>query len=143
MTKPSLKPKAIKITYRGWQGHFICNCRWHLNTLVQLGRRKVVVSTVGQYEYPKAIKADMKKIASKYGRLPSVPPTPEDQWEEIGLDRKYETMCFYAKKQDPYNDADVTRGLDFFGAYNNEDDAQVGHMKIVKQVCDYLLKTRR
>lgn len=34
---------------RGWQGHFICRCDYHRNTLIfdQNGSKRYVVSTVG------------------------------------------------------------------------------------------------
>jgi len=42
----------MKITYRGYQGHFICKCNFHLNTLINYENKdkpNIIVSTIGQY----------------------------------------------------------------------------------------------
>lgn len=74
-----------KTEERGWPGHFICAdlCLFRRNTLVTLGERRVVVSTVG---------------AMKDRR--EVPRT-------VGCGRYYETMAFKAERDaDGYWDAD-------------------------------------
>jgi hypothetical protein len=85
-----MKPK---ITERGWAGHFICagRCRFRRNTLIDFGKKKIVVSTVGVM----LLNPDDKKF------------------EPIGLDRHYETMAFWAKKEGAYWDADVQKQVDF------------------------------
>lgn len=85
-----MKPKIIE---RGWAGHFICadRCRFRRNTLIDFGRKKIVVSTVGVM----------------------TSPINEKGFEEIGLNRHYETMAFVAKKDGVYWDADVTREVRF------------------------------
>lgn len=84
--------KEIKRTERGWAGHFICSdsCKFKRNTLLECGETKVVVSTVGNYF------------------------NSRDEYEQVGLNRDYETMAFYV---DPatgaYNDIDVERQIYF------------------------------
>jgi hypothetical protein len=77
-----------KITYRGWPGHFCMGhrCVFHLNTLIEFGEKRVVVSTVG----------DMR---------------PTARIEEIGLDRYFETMAFYAVKEGKYWEANMIKRL--------------------------------
>lgn len=81
----------VTTTERGWAGHFIGadHCRFGRNTLIQKGKIRVIVSTVGNY-------------LTNSG-LP----------EEIGYKRYYETMAFRAKKVGAYWDADVTREYPF------------------------------
>jgi hypothetical protein len=76
----------VKRIERGWAGHFICadRCLFRRNTLLQFGKKKVVVSTVGN------MLLENKKLA-----------------EEIGYDRYYETMSFMADDS-VYSDADVS-----------------------------------
>ena len=78
-----------KITYRSWQGHYICDCRNHLNTLIEYEDKKVVVSSLG------GLFVD--------GKL-----------EKIGAYRYYETFCFMAKEDKfGFVDADVKKRLDY------------------------------
>lgn len=41
--------REVKVTYRGWPGHYILGdrCVFHLNTLLEAGQARVVVSSVG------------------------------------------------------------------------------------------------
>ena len=82
----------VKRTERGWPGHFICGdkCVFHLNTLLEYGNQKIVVSTVGNMVLRK-----------------DVPP------EEIGCDRHFETMVFHAVPQGAYIDMDVKSQISF------------------------------
>lgn len=106
----------IKITERGWQGHFICQCRYHRNTLIEYQDKKIVVSTVGNYVY-------------------------QDKIETIGLNRYYETMVFWAKFDDPYFDIDVNEGITFDSnwAIDKVDEksdyyAEIMHNDVVKEI---------
>ena len=83
----------VKITERGWAGHFCCSyrCEYHRNTLLEYNGMKVVVSTVGR------LRKDM--ISGTY--------------EDLGYKRYFETMAFMAKEDDKYNDADVEREIQF------------------------------
>ena len=89
---------------RGWAGHFICayRCMFRRNTLLIYGDVEMVVSTVGM----------MRKLN-------------DESFEQIGCDRYYETMAFYADKSDErYHDADVSREVDFDSEWMiNEVDA--------------------
>ena len=80
----------ITRTERGWGGHFICahDCLFRRNTLLVNGRRKIVVSTVGNM--------------SRNRKL-----------ETIGYNRYYETMAFVAHKEGAYWEADVSKELSF------------------------------
>ena len=81
----------VNRTERGWAGHFICanNCKFRRNTLLENGKKRIVVSTVGAYMVN--------------GKL-----------ESIGSNgRYYETMAFKAKKIGMYFDADVSEELSF------------------------------
>ena len=82
----------IKITERGWAGHFICShhCLFRRNTLIEYGDKKWVVSTVGNMRDP----------------LTKQPTT-------IGYDRWYETMAFEARESNGYIEADVEKEIFF------------------------------
>lgn len=82
----------VKRTERGWAGHFIAanSCLFRRNTLLELGRKRIVVSTVGG-------------MRNADGGL-----------ETIGAGgRFYETMAFAAHKSGPYWEANVTKQLSF------------------------------
>ena len=84
----------VKITERGWAGHFISSykCLFRRNTLVEGDSDSVVVSTVGGYR-----------------------PTESERLFTIGGGgRYYETMVFGAHKEGEYVEADVSdeRGFD-------------------------------
>lgn len=82
---------TVTRTERGWAGHFICapSCLFRRNTLLELGKKRIVVSTVGGYRYNEKI-------------------------ETIGAGgRYYETMAFKAKKDGAYWEADISKQLCF------------------------------
>lgn len=83
----------IKRTERGWAGHFICgvDCNWRRNTLVEdENGRGIVISSVGA----------LPKLDRNGIRI---------EWQEIGLNRYYETMIFIAKQYGIFTEADVTQ----------------------------------
>jgi len=85
----------VKITERGWAGHFICadRCQFRRNTLISYGNKRIVVSTVG-----------MMKDLHDEGR----------KFDTIGAGgRYYETMAFKASLQGPYWDVDVSEQINF------------------------------
>lgn len=88
----------VKITERGWPGHYVCcgRCVFHRNTLIQVGRKRVIVSTVGNQRN----REDEGKI------------------ETIGCQRYYETKAFEARKEGPYWEANVGKGIDFRGRWS-------------------------
>lgn len=75
----------VKRTDRGWAGHLCVanSCRYHRNTLLEFGDKKIVISTVGHY-----VNSD-RKI------------------DTIGLNRWYETMCFEGIEENGYIEADI------------------------------------
>ena len=83
----------MKITERGWAGHFICanRCRFRRNTLIEGAGRRIVVSTVGGFFTNEGL-------------------------QQIGHNRYYETMAFAAKDDGGYVEADVSEPLDIEGA---------------------------
>ena len=81
----------VKITERGWGGHFICShkCLFRRNTLIEGETDSVVVSTVGAMR-------DNEKL------------------DTIGaFGRYYETMVFGAIKDGEYIESDVSDQRDF------------------------------
>ena len=117
--------EKVRRTERGWAGHFCCSnrCKLRRNTLLEYNGKAVVVSTVGAMYNDK-------------GEL-----------EEIGLDRHYETMAFYADKSE-YKDANVAEEIYFDspwslkwhndGYIDNEVNAM--HEKVVAELSEKLLK---
>jgi len=89
----------VKITYRGWPGHFILGsrCVFHLNTLIEVGKVRVVVSTVGDLHYNPLTPKGAEMLGS------CVSP------------HFYETMAFHAKFDDGYWDMDVKKGVGLNG----------------------------
>lgn len=82
--------KRVKRTERGWPGHYVLaeHCTFRRNTLIECGRKKIVVSTVGRM--------------FKYEMVAT-----------IGCGRYYETMAFKAKFEKPYWEVDVTKKIEF------------------------------
>jgi hypothetical protein len=111
----------VKRTERGWAGHFCAadSCRFKRNTLLECGKTRIVISTVGDY-HP----------AHKNGKV-----------DIIGSDRYYETMAFNAMRSGVYWDADVGRGVSFnsdwcISEYNNKSDMEANdmHERVVKEI---------
>ena len=86
MTSPHAARQVTR-TERGWAGHFICGtrCWYHRNTLVSLGDKHIVVSSVGNFH-----------------------PKHDGAIGTIGaFGRYYETMVFRGKREGAYIEADV------------------------------------
>ena len=120
----------VKITYRGWPGHFCAasRCDFRLNTFVEYKDIKIVVSTVGLYR------------------------NSNDEIDEIGYNRYYETMCFHAAPVDNHGfiDANVKRDITHLintnWAYGNIEDewlANKGHIATVAEVAERLKNGER
>jgi len=99
--------------WHGFAGHYCCGSSCHFRLCTEIG--KIVVSTVGA--------------------LPNKIKIGDHPYQEIGLDRKFETMVFkvidHCKDDgcncnqpeiDPYD-------IDFL-SYNNALEAREGHMKL-------------
>lgn len=115
----------VKLIERGWAGHFICSdrCVFHRNTLVDGGHVKIVVSTVGAM-----VDIHARGWPNKL------------TFDEIGLDRYYETMCFKADMTDTrYYDADVSQHISLNGKWcidhlDADDEANNMHDDAVAEI---------
>lgn len=133
--------------YFGSPAHFICarDCRFHIATLVG---GKYMVSTVGEY-WPD------RKVRGILAGSRNVPRLMENEalkgdafdaaymekfgYEEIGYDRKYETMVFEVTgKVCEYEGCDcglpeiIPSEIGFAG-YNNAKDANEGHERLCRE----------
>ena len=118
-------------------GHFICSneCQFHLNTYVG----GFIVSTVGEY-FPSD---DVREILAKSrgvvltgkGDHRRAQYMKKIGFEEIGFQRKYETMVFRAERSSdsccPFRVADFSE-LDSRG-YNDPGEALAGHMELCEK----------
>ena len=97
----------VKVTERGWAGHFICfdRCLFRRNTLLEYKDRKWVVSTAGVYR------------------------NREDIIDSIGHRRWYETRAFEAKEEGGYIEADIEKEIFFDSEWGIWGDSW-------KEVCD-------
>ena len=117
----------VKRTERGWSAHFICasRCRFRRNTLLELGDRRIVVSTVGNME--------------------PFRETDNRQMEEIGLERCWETMVFDAVYEAPYWEANTSSELGFDSPWAldvtaNDLDANAMHERVVREIANRMRK---
>lgn len=85
----------VKKTERGWPAHFIGaeDCLFRRNTLLEHGRIKIIVSTIGLYR-------------------PQIKPY-DGKFKEIGCSRFYETMAFHAQRDGKYWGIAVDRQITF------------------------------
>ena len=83
----------VQMTEQGWPGHYCCadQCMFRRNTLLTLGDRRVIVSSVGNRRDDKGVIV------------------------EIGSERYYETMAFEAVKTGVYWSVNVDRQIYFRG----------------------------
>ncbi len=124
-----MEKKKVKITERGFAGHFCgaSSCCFRRNTLIEYGEKRIVVSTVGNYN---PVHAE--------GR--------EDR--EIGCDRTYETMAFEAKYVAPYWEACVSKEYPFKSnwalnelEFDTDSKADKMHDKVVKEISESIMKS--
>jgi len=115
--------KRVKRTERGWAGHFCLaqRCLFRRNTLLECGKEKVVVSTVGLL----------------YNR-------ETNEIEKIGSDGYYECMVFPAIKKGNYWDADWSKTLEsetitFFNE-GSDQKANEMHEDMIKKFTDKMKK---
>ena len=114
----------VRVTYRGWAGHFICGhkCIFRLNTLLEYSGTRIVVSTVGL--------------------LPD--PLNKGRWTTIGVNRHFETMAFHAEKNGEFWDANVQQEVEFESEWSwekieDEWKANKGHVAVVEEIKQGLL----
>jgi hypothetical protein len=113
--------------------HFICGhmCRFVLSTKVT---GPYIVSTVGEYVVPYVLMQHRAAARGKdlKGDYLEAWYLKEFGFEEIGYNRKYETMVFRAVRQEegccPWT-IEVAEDLDFKG-YNTAKDAYEGHLEL-------------
>lgn len=126
----------IKVTERGWAGHYIASsyCRFRRNTLLEFGEKRIVVSTVGNYVPPIVHRDIDKNIQTNIG----------------AFDRKYETMCFEANWDGTYWDANVSKQIDFKSkwalcelSFESDQKANDMHEKVVEEMKDILLTSNQ
>lgn len=114
-------------TERGWAGHFCCadRCMFRRNTLLEYGKIRIVISTVGMMKCIKTF-PDLYKF------------------ETIGYNRYYETMAFHAyRANNRYWDADVTREVRFntpwgISKAGADDKANDMHEAVVTEITEGL-----
>ena len=129
--------KKDKWVWMPHAGHLIVghDCRFHLNTWVG----NFIVSTVGEYwpdEPIREINAQSRGVVLVgRGDERRADYMKKIGYEEIGCNRKYETMVFPAMKSSdaccPYT-AKSWSELDTSG-YNTADDAMRGHYKMCRK----------
>ena len=81
----------VKVTERGWAGHFILadRCLFRRNTLLEYKDKKWIISTVGAYR------------------------NRENKMGSIRYSRWYETGVFEAKEEKGYIEADIEKEIPF------------------------------
>ena len=113
---------GVKITERGWAGHFMCayRCQFHRNTLLEYEDKKWIVSTIGRM-----IDGD------------------EGNFTTVGLGRYYETMAFEGQIEGDYIDIKPSRHVDFKSnwaiadcEYDSELRANEMHDKVVEELIE-------
>jgi hypothetical protein len=112
----------IKITERGWPAHYCCasSCLFRRNTLIEYGKKKIVVSSVGS-----RLDEDEKSLL------------------DIGINRYWETMAFKSKQEGIYTEANIQKQISFsspwaLGKAANDLMANDMHEKVVKEIAKKL-----
>ena len=111
----------------GIAGHFICGrwCRFHLTTVVG----EYLVSTVGEYVHPRHSLSEQKDAEWLEVNWPG---------EDIGLNRKYETMVFKAGKRCTSPNCgcglpEIDGSELAMEGYNRPDKAAEGHLRLCEE----------
>lgn len=124
-----------KWKWYGTVGHFICGqwCRFHLTTKVG----PWLISTLGEYVHPRhGMGSELKEAEWLSANFPG---------ENIGCDRKYETMVFVAGKPCgcgcglPTTDGNEKH----FKGYNDAKSAREGHMKLCRKFAKKSLPSKK
>ena len=121
-----MEKKQVKITERGFAGHFCASqyCYFRRNTLIEYKNKRVVVSTVGNYNPP--------YLGERF---------KGKEHKEIGCGRFYETMAFEAKYVAPYWEACVSKEYPFKSnwalnelEFDTDSKADKMHDNVVKEI---------
>lgn len=111
--------RLIGIIERGWPGHYCLahQCIFRRNTLIISKKVKIVVSTVGN------------RLSWKN----------DGTFEEVGINRYFETMVFHALDHDKYDDADITKEIGFSSPWmlnkpGEELRANQMHNNVIKEI---------
>lgn len=113
----------VKVTERGWAGHFIGSryCGFRRNTLLEGNDKKIIISTIGNYN-----------------PMLMIDGIPAKAQRQIGACRTYETMAFEAKFDGTYWDIDVEKQLSFDSewafdelSHSSDERANKMHEKVV------------
>ena len=125
-----------EVIYMPHSGHFICSqwCNFFLNTYVN----GYIISTVGEYVPDSDVRRILRKSRNMETDLIGDEEREDFGFEDIGYNRKYETMVFLAGK--PCAESGCNCGLpkingdeqDFAG-YNTAGDANQGHKEMVEK----------
>lgn len=119
--------KKIKITERGWAGHFCgaLECRFRRNTLIEFGNQRIVVSTVGLWKpFPKI----------------------DEEFTQLRDGCYFETVAFWSDPNDKrYRDADIRREIKFSSPWkickiDADDKANEMHDVVVQELAIKLQK---
>lgn len=120
----------VRRTERGWAGHF-CGadrCRFRRNTLLQCGKARIAISTVGRM----------------------MDASQPEHSTQIGWQRFYETMAFHAEKFGGYWDANVHREVHFKSKWaiptidgSSDLEADKMHEAVVAEIARRLLNGER
>lgn len=130
--------KRNKWVWMGHVGHFILGhkCRFHLSTYVG----KYIISTVGELWNERSVREIHADVCDKKwlegnkhlkGDLFDSAYFKRFGYEDIGCDRKYETMVFKARKSKhgccPYEMINEEKD---FERYKNAEKAYKGHLRL-------------
>lgn len=121
----------VKRTDRHKHEKFIELFDFRLNTLLECGEVRIIISTVGRLPRPKGLE--------KYYKA---------QWLPIGADRYYETAVWHAMRVNNHWDCDIKRGQigrGLFGELDRVDEktdseAQAIHETAVRKIIELLAK---
>lgn len=126
----------------GHPGHFICakDCRFHLCTRVG----GFLVSTVGELFPSEGVREILARsrgiVLEGRGDEREASYMRQVGYQDIGLDRKYETMAFKLNGKRCTSDGCqcglpgiIPNEIEFAG-YNNAHDANLGHLRICEKV---------
>jgi len=128
---PIMTTNMVQRSEKGWAGHFICShrCNFRRHTLLSYNDVFISVSTVGNM------------IIDYAGK----------RFEQIGVDRYFETMAFISelkRENNPWQDGDVSKQISFTSPLSidqpwKEQEANDMHEAVVAEITAELLAGNR